>query len=585
MNCRKNLKENHIKKTIYIASLFLIGLATSCSDEFLETRPKAALSLEALKNRAGINYLLVGAYSLVDGVGAGTTSWHGSADNWIYGSVASDDAYKGTIAGDQPEISLIEQKLIQPDNNHFRGKWQAVYDGVARTNDVMILVDQVDELTDTEKTQIKAQARFLRGHYHFEAKKMWNMVPYIDEKVYNPADLSSTRVSNDKDIWSNIEADLKFALDNLPETQTQKGRANKWAAAAMLGKAYMFQRKWADAKAQFDAIVNTGRYKLMDRYVDNFRASTNNNTESIFEVQFSVNDGAPGGENGNQGATLNYPYGGGGVTTCCGFYQPSQNLVNSFKTQNGLPLFDTFNASDVKNDQGIEANQPFTPDAGQFDPRLDHTVGRRGIQFLDWGVHPGKPYIRDQAYGGPYSPRKHLMYRSDVGTNTFSGNPRLNANNYRMVRYAHVLLMLAEAEVELGNVARARDIVNQVRRRAANPDGFVKFADGKNAANYVINEYVATDLAFSNTANARQAVRFETRLELGMEGHRYFDLVRWGIADQVLNAYYAVEKNKRTYFNGVTFIKGKHEYYPLPLQEIVNSQVGGKPTLKQNPNY
>jgi hypothetical protein len=113
----------------------------------------------------------------------------------------------------------------------------------------------------------------------------------------------------------------------------------------------------------------------------------------------------------------------------------------------------------------------------------------------------------------------------------------------------------------------------------------VKFADGKNAANYVINEYVATDLAFSNTANARQAVRFETRLELGMEGHRYFDLVRWGIADQVLNAYYAVEKNKRTYFNGVTFIKGKHEYYPLPLQEIVNSQVGGKPTLKQNPNY
>ncbi len=340
-----------MKKITYIAGLLLIGLATSCSDEFLETSPKAALSLETLKNRAGVNYLLTGAYSLVDGVGAGTTSWHGSADNWIYGSVSSDDAYKGTIAGDQPEISLIEQKLIQPDNNHFRGKWQAVYDGVARTNDVMLLVDEVAELTDVEKTQIKAQARFLRGHYHFEAKKMWNMVPYIDEKVYNPADLNSTSVANDKDIWPNIEADFKFALDNLPETQTQKGRATKWAAAAMLGKAYMFQRKWAEAKAQFDAIVNSGRYKLMDRYVDNFRASTNNNTESIFEVQFSVNDGAPGGENGNQGATLNYPYGGGGVTTCCGFYQPSQNLVNSFKTQKGLPLFDTFNASDVKNDQ------------------------------------------------------------------------------------------------------------------------------------------------------------------------------------------------------------------------------------------
>ncbi len=574
-----------MKKITYIASLLLIGLATSCSDEFLETSPKAALSLETLKNRAGINYLLTGAYSLIDGVGAGTTSWHGSADNWIYGSVASDDAYKGTIAGDQPEISLIEQKLIQPDNGHFRGKWQAVYDGVARTNDVMLLVDEAAELTDAEKTVIKAQARFLRGHYHFEAKKMWNMVPYIDEKVYDPADLNSTRVPNDKDIWPNIEADFKFAVDNLPETQTQKGRATKWAAAAMLGKAYLYQRKWAEAKAQFDAIVNSGRYKLVDRYVDNFRASTNNNVESVFEVQFSVNDGAPGGENGNQGATLNYPYGGGGVTTCCGFYQPSQNMVNSFKTQNGLPLFDTFNNSDVKNDQGVEVNQPFSPDAGEFDPRLDHTVGRRGIPFLDWGVHPGKAYVRDQAYGGPYSPRKHLMYRSDVGTNTFSGNPRLNANNYRMIRYAHVLLMLAEAEVELGNLAKARDLVNLVRRRAANPDGFVKTADGKNAANYVINEYAAGSPAFSNAASARQAVRFETRIELGMEGHRFFDLVRWGIADQVLNAYYAVEKNKRTYFNTVTFTKGKHEYYPLPLQEIVNSQVGGQATLKQNPNY
>lgn len=574
-----------MKKITYLAGLLVIVLAGSCKDDFLETSPKGALSQETLKNRAGINYLLTGAYSLLDGVGAGTTSWHGSADNWIYGTVSADDAYKGTIAGDQPEISLIEQKLIQPDNNHFRGKWQAVYDGVARTNDVMLLVDQVEELTDVEKTQIKAQARFLRGHYHFEAKKMWNMVPYIDETAYNPSDLTSTRVPNDKDIWPNIEADLKFALDNLPDTQTQKGRATKWAAAAMLGKAYMFQRKWAEAKAQFDAIVASGRYKLMDRYSDNFRAGTNNNTESIFEVQMSVNDGAPGGENGNQGATLNYPYGGGGVTTCCGFYQPSQNLVNSFKTENGLPLIETFNQSDVKNDQGIEANQPFAPDMGEFDPRLDHTVGRRGIPFLDWGVHPGKAYIRDQGYGGPYSPRKHLMLRADVGTNTFTGNPRLNANNYRMIRYAHVLLMLAEAEIELGDLKRGQELVNMIRKRAANPDGFVKTAAGQPAANYVIKEYAAGDAAFATAEAARATVRFETRLELGMEGHRFFDLVRWGIADQVLNAYYAVEKDKRSYFNSVNFIKGKHEYYPIPLQEIVNSQLGGKPTLKQNPNY
>lgn len=330
------------------------------------------------------------------------------------------------------------------------------------------------------------------------------------------------------------------------------------------------------------AIVASGQYKLVDKYNDNFRVATNNNAESIFEVQYSVNDGAAGGENGNIGSTLNYPY-GGGVTTCCGFFQPSQNLVNTFKTDvTGLPLLDTFNDSDVVNDQGIDANAPFTTETGTLDPRLDWTVGRRGIPFLDWGTHPGKAYIRDQAYGGPYSPKKHVMYRSDVGTNTFAGNPRLNANNYRMIRYSHVLPWLAEIEVENNNPEGARAYVNMIRKRAANPDGFVKNVDGTPAANYVISEYLAP---WTDQALARKAVQFEQRLEFGMEGHRRFDLVRWGIADQTLNAYYLIEGNKRSYLKGVQFVKGKHEYFPIPLQEILNSQVAGQPTLQQNPGY
>jgi hypothetical protein len=321
----------------------------------------------------------------------------------------------------------------------------------------------------------------------------------------------------------------------------------------------------------------------MDNYHDSFKATSNNNAESIFEIQYSVNDGAPGGENGNIGSTLNYPYGGGGVTTCCGFFQPSQNLVNAFKTDaNGLPLLDTFNDSDVTNDQGIESSNPaFTPYAGTLDPRLDWTVGRRGIPYLDWGVHPGKSYVRDQAYGGPYSPKKHVMYRSDVGTNTFAGNPRLNANNYRMIRYSHVILWLAEIAVEQNDLVAAVGYVNQIRARAAKPAGFVKKADGTPAANYLIGLYVS----FPDQATARKAVQFEERLEFGMEGHRRFDLVRWGIASQTLNAYYAVEGNKRTYLKGVTFIQGRHEYFPIPIQEILNSQVDGKPTLTQNPGY
>jgi starch-binding outer membrane protein, SusD/RagB family len=503
----------------------------------------------------------------------------------VFGSVASDDAYKGTIAGDQPPISLIEQTNIASDNIYFRGKWRGMYDGIARANDVLQMLPKVTDISETEKSTIAAEAKFLRGHYHFELKKMFNFVPYIDDVTYDPNNLESTKLSNTEDIWPKIEADLQAAYDVLPVKQAQVGRASKWAAGATLAKAYLFQKKYAEAKTLLEAIVASGQYKLVDRYHDNFKATTNNNAESIFEVQYSVNDGAPGGENGNIGSTLNYPYGGGGVTTCCGFFQPSQNLVNAFKTDaSGLPMLDSFNASDVTNDQGIESTASFTPYAGTVDPRLDWTVGRRGIPYLDWGVHPGKAYIRDQAYGGPYSPKKHVMYRSDVGTNTFAGNPRLNANNYRMIRYSHVLLWLAEIEVESpsGNLETARGYVNQIRRRAANPDGFVKTSAGAPAANYLISEYPGpwTDRDF-----ARKAVQFEQRLEFAMEGHRRFDLVRWGIADQVLNAYYTVEGNKRSYLKGVQFVKGKHEYFPIPLQEILNSQVNGQPTLNQNPGY
>jgi hypothetical protein len=574
-----------MKKITIIGGIIFLSVLSSCSDSFLEVKPKAALSNEALQNNKGVNALLVGAYSLLDGWATpegAYRSYQVGADNWVYGSVASDDAYKGTIAGDQPPISLIEQGNISSDNIYFRGKWRGMYDGIARCNDVLQILPKVLDITPEEIAQIEGQARFLRGHYHFELKKMFNMVPYVDETIYDPTNLESTKIPNTEDIWPKIEADLQAAYAVLPVKQTQVGRASKWAAAATLAKAYLFQKKYTEAKTLLAEIVASGQFKLMDKYHDNFRATTNNNAESIFEVQYSVNDGASGGENGNIGSTLNYPYGGGGVTTCCGFFQPSQNLVNSFKTEGGLPLLDTFNDSDVKSDQGVDATAAFDPYTGPVDPRLDWTVGRRAIPFLDWGLHPGKTYVRDQAYGGPYSPKKHVMYRSDVGANTFAGNPRLNANNYRMIRYSHVLLWLAEIEVELGNLEAARGYVNQIRARAANPEGFVKKTDETNAANYVINQY--TD-PWTDEDVARKAVQFEQRLEFGMEGHRRFDLVRWGIAAQTLNAYYAVEGTKRQYLSGVQFVSGKHEYFPIPLQEILNSQVKGKVTLQQNPGY
>ncbi|WP_019988228.1 RagB/SusD family nutrient uptake outer membrane protein [Rudanella lutea] len=575
-----------MKRITSILFIFCLVAASSCSDKFLDVQPKAALSATALQNKAGVNALLTGAYALLDGWATpegAYRSYQVGADNWVYGSVASDDAYKGTIAGDQPPISLIEQANIQSDNIYFRGKWRGMYDGIARVNDALQALTGAKDMTDAEKALVTAEARFLRGHFHFELKKMYNKVVYIDEKMYDPNNLESAKLTNTADIWPKIVEDLNAAYTALPAKQTQAGRPTKWAAAATLAKAYLFQKKYAEAKTLLEGIVASNQYRLMDRYHDNFRAVTNNNAESIFEVQYSVNDGASGGENGNAGSTLNYPYGGGGVTTCCGFFQPSQNLVNAFKTDaSGLPLIDTFNDNDVKSDQGIESTAPFTPETRTLDPRLDWTVGRRGVPYLDWGVHPGKAYVRDQAYGGPYSPKKHVMYRSDVGTNTFAGNPRLNANNYRMIRYSHVLLWLAEIEAEIGDLEKARDYVNRIRKRAANPDGFVKNADGTPAANYLIKEYAT---AWTDRAVARKAVQFEQRLEFAMEGHRRFDLVRWGIADEVLNKYYAAESAKRSYLRGVQFVKGKHEYFPIPLQEILNSQKDGKPTLEQNPGY
>lgn len=568
-----------MKKSLILLSTFVLASTMSCNDEFLDVQPLGVLSEANLTNKIGVNLVLTGAYSLLDGVqtnvGSAFADWQGSADNWVYGSVASDDAYKGTNAGDQPEISVIEAYNHTADLVHFRGKWRAIYDGIARTNDVILLSEKAQDLTASEKTLVVAQARFLRGHYHFEGKKVFKNVPYIDESVYDPADANSTKVPNTEDIWSKIEADLDFAYKNLPNRWAgQPGRATKWAAAAMLAKAYIFQSKFAQAKPILEDIVNNGGYKLMDKYHDNFRAVTNNNAESIFEVQHSVNDGAAISNNGNRGYTLNYPYGGGALTTCCGFFQPSQNLVNSFKTNEvGLPVLN-FNSEDVPGDNSVNY-------AGNLDARLDHTVGRDGVQYLDWGIH-NPQYVRDRAYGGPFTPKKGSPYKSENGSLTWTNNPRMNANNYRMIRFSSVLLWLAECEVEVGDLNKARTLVNQIRKRASNPDGFVKLPNGNPAGNYVVKEY--TD-SWTNKDAARTAVRTEHRLEFAMEGHRFFDLVRWGIADQTINAYLTVESNKRTYLKGAAFVKGKHEYFPIPNQEILNSSLNGTATLKQNTGY
>jgi len=260
-----------------------------------------------------------------------------------------------------------------------------------------------------------------------------------------------------------------------------------------------------------------------------------------------------------------------------------------------LPLLDTYNeiGKDVTSDEGLLSTDPFTPYAGNLDPRLDWTVGRREIPYLDWGKHPGKDWIRDQVFAGPYSPKKTIIYKSQessYGDNT-TWLKMLTANNLKLLRYADLLLYAAEAEVEIGNLGVAMELVNQVRNRAANPAGWVHtYVDPSNpalgftdipAANYFIKPYTT----FPDKEFARKAVRFERRLELGMEGHRFFDLVRWGIAAAEKNKYFEKEKLIRSHLVNAHFQEGKNEFLPIPQKAIELSYKDGNPTLSQNHGY
>ncbi|WP_235295836.1 RagB/SusD family nutrient uptake outer membrane protein [Portibacter marinus] len=573
-----------MKKLLYMSMLTGLFLVTfSCGDDFLQKNPQGALSINVLANSAGVEGLLIGAYSLLDGweggwSTAGGAPWNSAASNWVYGDVYSDDAYKGTEAGDQPALELIESYNVDAANPYLIGRWARLFDGIARANDVLRVVPQADDIPADEKAIIVAEAKFLRAHYHFEVQRLWDNIPYITD------DLEDTRVTNDGPKWDEIEADFQAAVADLPvePRNGQVGRANKMVATAYLGKVQLYQQKYGDALNNFNTVINSGRYALHENFHTNFRLAGNNGIESIFQIQASVNDGS-GGQNGNMGDQLNHLQGGPGGG-CCGFHQPSQNLVNRYKTEDGLPTED-FNATDLKNDDGVLAGEPFEPTTEPIDPRLDYTVGRRGIPYLDWGVHPGAAWVRNQAYAGPYSQIKKMYYQSEQGTgsDTQAGwhGAGLTALNHNIIRYADVLLMAAECEVEVGSVDQAIEYVNMIRRRAANESTWVKDADGNNAANYQISEYPSG----LSQADARDAVRIERRLELAMEGHRFFDLKRWGVAESTINTYLDEAKTKRTYLTNAVF-QPKNIRMPIPQQAIDQSNDdAGMPTLTQNPGF
>ena len=588
-------------KYLLIATIGIFAITVSCSDEFLLKEPQGSIAGPSLANAAGVEGKLIAAYRTLSGQGMnGGGTWYYDIHGWIFGGIASDNALKGTDAGDQPEHSFIEQYDFTNFNVHIQDKWRSVYWGMSRANDVIDSANDeaVTDLSASRKAEIIAEAQFLRGFHALEAQKHFRNPAYVDDAAYDLNDVESSKVANGGPIWDQIRADFTAAAAGLPAVQAEVGRATSWAAKAFLAKTHMYSGDAALIAAAIpvmEDIVNNGPFDLAPAFAENHLVGTNNNSESIFEIQYAVSSGDD--QNGNKGVGLAHPY----ISPwgCCGFYQAPQDLINFFQTDaNGLPLLDgSWQAKNITNPTGpistwdaIDANGIGMPIGDpQVDPRLDHTVGRPNILYKDFHIMQ-VDYVRDITYAGPYWSKKHVAEKAGFGV---GGWGNISANNYRIMRLGFIKLWLAEAYVAAGRLNDARAQINDIRERAGRAGTFVTgatqgatrgdyTATTADAANYKVGLYTAP---WTSAAVAQTAVRYESRLETAMEGHRFFDLQRWGVMKTVLDAYIASEGRYRVYLSGKSFTSPKNQYYPIPQQAIDRSFVEGAATLTQDPNY
>ena len=601
------------KLSIILAAVMLLAISYSCSEDFFDKRPQGVTDETVFYSAKGIDALLLGTYGIISGGAVWEVSWGASIQNWTYGSAASDDAYKGSEITDQVPVNDIERWEVPTTNNYPGDKWKlCIGMGVDRANEVIRIINATEEISETFRTQKTAEARFLRAFFNFEAWLIFENIPIITEDTENPAEVSN--VNPEGAVLNHIISDLEYAWQNLPATQSDPGRPTRYAAMALAARAYLQVLDYTSAKPLLDNIINSGRFELMPNFLDNYRIAHNNNPESIFEIQANVNDGACCSGNAEMGIGLNWPH-GADIGMCCGFHQPSQNLVNAFRVDaNGLPVFDQVNVH-LKNDQGVASDATFVPFEDEVDPRLDWTVSRRGIPYRDWGINRGRDWIRDQSNGGPYMPvSKPFFYQSEryslsTTTGWMTGN---NANNYRYIRYGHVLLWRAEVAAFENDLETARTYINMIRERAGNevvmgrvlitelPAEVYPWGEGTDAGDYMsggdvdwtqpaANYNIGLYPPFASQADAMRAVQWELRLEFATEGHRFFDLRRWDALPaglnsvpmaETLNNFARADEQIRTFMRGATFTD-RDRYQPIPQGQL-DLQPG---VLQQNPGY
>ncbi len=539
-----------LSKNILIVALGAFTLV-GCED-MLDQMPPGQFTSDQITND-NVEGLMAAAYAGLESHFFGNNeSFSGPITNWVF-DVRSDDAYKGGGAITmEANIHQLETSAIFSDNATCQFKWQNNYYAIARVHKAMIAIQDAKDLENKEV--LLGELRVLRAYFYFDLIRIFERIPYFTEKD-NALEARYDQYSREE-IFTKIKEDLVAAYNVLPESNTQAGRFNKYVAAAVMAKVSAQTSSWADVITYADIVINSGKYELYNNFCDMSKIEFNNQKEAILAIQFST---ANNNFHINWSNLLNTTYSDGNVYgSGDDFFLASQNLVNAFRTDaNGLPFLDgTFNDVDVNT----------TTYAGNVDPRLDFTVGRIGVPFR--GKEYNDKWCRAYELYGEYSGKKGLI--DPDSPDMVEGFPwGASALNFNLIRYADILLLKAEALIESGgSLEDARTLINSVRakaKRSIDPT-YAPVDLNPMVASYKVEEYPA----FASQDYAREAVRMERRLELAMEGHRWFDLVRWGNVVEVVNKYMQEESELRSYYVGAS-ISADEIYLPLPKGEVENS--------------
>ena len=580
-----------------IISLAVLGITlTACSNDFLENPPQGPLSEANMNDPEAVDLIVTGAYATFGCRYADSNDPHWfPVTNWSYGEVRADNAYKGGGGEtDAWEIHDMETAKIQPNNGFLDGKWFNVYCGISRCNSAIRSLQKISESVNPDKNRLIAEVRVIRDHWYFELVRLFNRIPYMDIDL---PEGSYTSVRNDEftreQHLARIAADLLDAANDLPEYQSEVGRINSRIAKAYAAKVKLYQAYEQDPET--NAVTNINKtllgevvslidqlqgYDLLSDFQHLDLLEYENGPESVFAIQFSKDDSSGGVGRINWSMLLNSMTGPGCPWQGDGFFLPSQDLINAYQTdENGLPIFDYQSRQDYGKVEFAEDGSYHLGNVdGNVDPRLDFVVGRPTIRYKTYTERPCGLWVRNSdAYGYNNTKRFWLSPESKDATQGWPWGA--SALNWQLIRYADLLLYKAEALIEIGSdLDQARTLINRVRSRAMNSAYVKDFNDpSKDAANYKIGLYTASGWTQDY---ARKALRTEMRLEKAMEGERFFDLVRWGIAKETMNAYFEAEKDTRVYYQNASFETGE-EYFPVPVAQYNFS--GG--IYVQNPGY